>query len=147
MGGVVKKDQLFQMCLVERKRMNKWYMKLFRRLLNATVLNALVIYRQNIGRNIDQLTFRIELVEGLLVKHSVQRKVPGHHDGDAIKRLMARHFPRRIRPTEKKCKPTRRCVVCSKHNKRGEAVYRCQDCDVALCVDGCFEACHTRKNY
>jgi len=148
MGGVDKKDQLLQTYLVERKRMNKWYMKLFRRLLNATVLNSLVIYRQNGGRNVDHLTFRIELVEGLLAKYSVQRKVPGHHDGYSnIKRLTERHFPRRIPPTENKCKPTRRCVVCSKHKKRRETVYYCQDCDVALCVDGCFEVYHTRKCY
>jgi hypothetical protein len=83
--------------------MNEWYMKLFRRLLNATVLNALVIYRQDIGRNIGHLTFRIELIEGLLVKYSVQPKVPGHHDGDnTVKRLTERHFPGRIPPTEKK---------------------------------------------
>jgi hypothetical protein len=101
MGGV-DKDQLLQMYLAERKRMNKSYMKLLRRLLNATVLNALVIYRQNVGRNIDHLTFRIELVEGLLVKYSVQRKVPDHHDGDnTVKTLTEPHFPRRIPPTER----------------------------------------------
>ena len=98
--------------------MNKWYMTLFRRLLNATVLNSLVIYRQNGGPNVDHITFRIELVEGLLAKYSVQRKLPGHHDGYSnIKRLTERHFPR-IPQTENKCKPTRRCVVCSKHKKR-----------------------------
>jgi hypothetical protein len=139
MGGADKKDQLLQMYLVERKRMNKWYMNLFRRLLNATVLNARVVYRQNIGQNIDHLTFRIQLVEGLLVKYSVQCRVPGHHDGDnTIKRLMECHFPRKIPPKEKKCKPTRWCVVCSKHNKRRETVYYCQDCDIALCIDGCL---------
>jgi hypothetical protein len=133
---------------VERKRMNKWYMKLFRRLLNAMVLNSLVIYRQNIGQNIDHIKFRMELVEGLLVKYSVQHRMSGNHDGDkTIKRLMEHHFPRRVPPTEKKCKPTRQCVVCSRHNKRRETAYYCQDCDVTLCVNGCFEACHTRKNY
>ena len=25
-----------------------------------------------------------------------------------------------------------------------EIVHYCEDCDVALCVDGCFEAFHTR---
>jgi hypothetical protein len=88
MGGVDKKDQLLQTYLVERKRMSKWYMKLFRRLLNATVLNSLVIYRQNIGRNIDHLKFRTDLVQGLLVKYSVQRRISGNHDGDkTFKRL------------------------------------------------------------
>jgi hypothetical protein len=147
-GGVDKKDQLLQTYLIERKQMNKWYMKLFRRLLNATVLNSLVIYGQNGGRNVDHLTFRIELVEGLLVNYSVQRKVPGHHDGYCnIKKLTERHFPRRILPTENKCKPTRRCAVCSKHKKRRETVYYSEDSDVALCVDGCFEVYHTRKCY
>ena len=62
--------------------MNKWYMKLFRRLLNATVLNSLVIYRQNIGRNIDHIKFRIDLVEGLLVKYSVQRRISGNQENN-----------------------------------------------------------------
>jgi hypothetical protein len=35
MGGVDLKDQLLHSYLTERKRMNKWYMKLFRRLLNT----------------------------------------------------------------------------------------------------------------
>ena len=114
MRGVDKKDQLLQTYLEERKRMNKWYMRSFRRLLNATVLNSLVIYRQNTGRNIDHLK---------LVKYSVQRRISGNHDGDkTFKRLTERHFPRRVPSTEKKCKPMRRCVVCRKHNKRRNCV-------------------------
>jgi hypothetical protein len=78
----------------------------------------------------------------------MQHRISGKHDGDkTIKRLKEHHFPRRIPPTEKKCKPMRRCVVCSKHNKTRKTVYYCQDCGVALCIDGCFEAYHTRKNY
>ena len=40
--GVDKKHQLSQMYMVERKRMNKWYMKLFRRPLNAKVLRLFI---------------------------------------------------------------------------------------------------------
>jgi hypothetical protein len=126
--------------------MNRWYMKLFRRLLNATVLNSLVTDRQNVEQKVDHLKFRIDLVEGLLMKHSMPRGMSCHNDGDnTVNRLMECHFPR-ISPTEKKCKPTRQCDVCSKHNKRRETVHYCVDCNVALCVDGCFEAYHTRKN-
>jgi hypothetical protein len=59
--------------------MNKWYMKLFRRLLNTSILNAIIIYRSNTGRNIDQLPFRVQLVEGLFVKYAsaIEHKVPG----------------------------------------------------------------------
>jgi hypothetical protein len=57
MGSVDKKDQLLQMYLVDRKGMSKWYMKLFRSLLNARVLNSLVIYKQNVEQNVDHLKF------------------------------------------------------------------------------------------
>jgi len=74
----------------------------------------------------DHLKFRIDLVEGLLVKYSVLQGVSGHHDGDGIVgRLTKCHFPRRIPATEKKCKPTRWCIICSKYNKRREIVYCC----------------------
>ena len=43
MVGVDLKDQLLQPYLLERKKMTKWYIKLFRRLLNITVLNCMVI--------------------------------------------------------------------------------------------------------
>jgi hypothetical protein len=65
MGGIDLKDQLLQMYLIERKRLYKWYMKLFRRLLNATVLNALIIYRHTTRKQIDQLAFRVNLLEVL----------------------------------------------------------------------------------
>ena len=96
---------------------------------------------------VDQLKFRTDLVEGLLVKYSVLHGVSGHHNGDGtVKRLTECHFPR-IPPTVKKCKPTRWCVFCSKHNKKRENVYSCQYCDVALHVDGCFQAYNTQKIY
>ena len=50
MGGVDLKDQLLHMYMVERKKMSKWYLKLFKRLLNATVLSSFVVYRQVTGR-------------------------------------------------------------------------------------------------
>jgi hypothetical protein len=42
-GGVYEKHQLLHRYLLERKRINKWYMELFHRLLNVTVLNAVTI--------------------------------------------------------------------------------------------------------
>ena len=60
--------------------MTKWYLKLFKRLLNSIVLNSFVVYRQVTGRNVHQLSYRIQLVEGLLTKyaHAAEtRSVPG----------------------------------------------------------------------
>jgi hypothetical protein len=50
MGWTDLKDQMLQMYLIERKIMHKWYHKLFKRLLNATVLNALIVYRRNCNK-------------------------------------------------------------------------------------------------
>ena len=50
--------------------MTKWHLKLFKRLLNSTVLNLFVVYRQVTGRNIQQLSYRIWLVEGLVTKYA-----------------------------------------------------------------------------
>ena len=105
-----------------------------------------IIYRLNVERNVYHLKFGINLVDELLVKYSILRGVSGHHDGDnSVDRLTERHFPRRIPPTENKCKPTRLCVICSKNNKIRKTVRYCQDCDFVAGVDRCFQAYHTSK--
>jgi hypothetical protein len=70
MIGVDLKDQLLHPYLIGRKQMNKWYMKLF---------HTMMMYRNNTGKEIDQLSFRIQLGEGLFVKsaNAVECKVPG----------------------------------------------------------------------
>ena len=116
MGGVDLKDQLLQPYLLERKKINKWYIKLFRRLLNVTVLNCMVICRANSGQSkIDHFKFRVELVQALLIEHGseIVRKFQGHHSTDRnVPQLVERHFPERIPLTGKKVRPTRRCIMC-----------------------------------
>ena len=69
--------------LLERKEMTKWYVKLFRRLLNITILNCMVICRENSGQAkiIDHFKFGVELVQALLIEHQSEsvRKFQGHH--------------------------------------------------------------------
>ncbi|XP_046679535.1 uncharacterized protein LOC124366956 isoform X3 [Homalodisca vitripennis] len=64
-----------------------------------------------------------------------------------ILRLIQRHFPEYVPPTEKKAGPSRRCIVCSKRNVRRESRYQCSDCDIGLCAAPCFKVFHTEKNY
>jgi hypothetical protein len=49
--GVDLKAQLLHLYLIERKRMNNWYMKLFHRILNTSILNAMIIYGGKTGKN------------------------------------------------------------------------------------------------
>jgi len=80
--------------------------KLFRRLLNTTVLNCMVICRANSGQTqIDNFKFGVELVKALLIEHGSEsvRKFQGHHSTDKnVPRLLEMHFPERIPPTGKK---------------------------------------------
>ena len=65
--------------------MIKWYIKLYRRLLNTTVLNCMVICHANLGHTkIDHFKFRVELVQALLIEHGSEsvRKFQGHHSTD-----------------------------------------------------------------
>jgi hypothetical protein len=63
MGRVDLKDQVLQSYLLERQEMTKWYMNMFRRLLNVTILNRLIICHANSDQSkIDHFTFRVNLV-------------------------------------------------------------------------------------
>jgi len=76
MGGFDLKDQFLQPYLLERKKMAKWYIKLFRS-SNITVLNCMVICRTNSEQTkIDHCKFTVEMVRALLIEHEV--KVSGN---------------------------------------------------------------------
>jgi len=111
----------------------------------------LFFYRQVMGRIIQQLSYRIQLVEGLFTKYACateMRCVPGWQASDnTVPRLTERHFLRKVAPKTKKSKPQRRCVVHSKHGKKKTSVYCFQKCNVGLCLEECFELYHTKLNY
>jgi len=99
------KEQLLEPYLLERKKISKWYINLFRRLLCITVINCLVICGANSGQTkIDCFKFRVELIQALLTSHGSGsvRKFQGHLFTDKNgPRLLERYFPERIPPTEK----------------------------------------------
>jgi hypothetical protein len=139
MIGVDLKGQLLLSCLIERRQMNKWYAKLFHRFLNTSILNV-IIYKNNCGKWIDQLSFRIKLVEGLCTKYAntVECKVLRRCSSDStVLCIMVRHFISKIQPTEKKSRPQRWCAVCQKQGKRKDIVHWHDACDAGL-VQGMF---------
>jgi hypothetical protein len=110
----------------------------------------MVICHANSGQTkIDHLKFRVELVQALFLEHGRQsvRKFQGRHSTDKnVPRPVERHFPERIPPTEKKARPTRRCVVCYQTNRTKERLFWCPDCEAALCVEETFKAFHAKLN-
>jgi hypothetical protein len=85
MGRVDLKDQVLQLYLLEREKKTKWYMKMFRILLNVTILNCLLICRANSGQSqTDHFKFTVDLVQALLIEQGreIDRKVQGCHFND-----------------------------------------------------------------
>jgi hypothetical protein len=152
MGGVDLKDQKLQPYEIERKRSTKWYTKLFKRLLNISVHNAFVLYRES--QNVKQLShldFRLQIIKELFEVHGKNLEPPrlGRPSKTPMPgRLTARHFVERIPPSEKKAKPTKRCAVCCKTSgKRKETSFWCRDCGVGLGFEECFRIYHTQATF
>lgn len=139
MGGVDKKDQLLAMYPVERKRTKVWYKKLFKRLLNISVLNSFIICRQS--SSITHRNFRINLIKSLLSKHSTPvsaRSIPlaptqNQQHVDVTHRLaeyaMGPGGRQRMR---------RACKVCKKKIRTF-----CVGCNKTVCLEPCFRSLHS----
>ncbi|CAF1645190.1 unnamed protein product [Adineta ricciae] len=150
MGGVDMTDQLTAAYSIPRKRLKKYYKKIFMVLLDFAILNSYQLYKiktqETSNTLMTQLQFRIALVRSLLEQnlddnlpgHLVKRGRPSNEPTPA--RLSSRHFPSFIPSTGNKQNPTRRCYVCSHTQNqinriRHESRFECTICNVALCVD------------
>jgi hypothetical protein len=70
MLGMDLKDQMLQLYLLERKKGTKWYVNLFKWLINIAIHNNMVIYRSHPNKEkMDTLQFRLLLAQGLMEKH------------------------------------------------------------------------------
>ncbi|XP_047036366.1 piggyBac transposable element-derived protein 4-like [Helicoverpa zea] len=132
MGGVDKKDQLLAMYPVERKRSKVWYKKLFRRLLNVSVLNSYIIHQHT--SSVTHRNFRMRLVKSILSKHSTTPRIPPaltQHKADVSHRLS-------MYPKGKHQRLRRACAAC---NKR--VLTFCVGCLKTVCMEPCFLKIHS----
>ncbi|XP_023940980.1 piggyBac transposable element-derived protein 4 isoform X2 [Bicyclus anynana] len=152
MGGIDLKDQMLEPYLLERKRGIKWYMKLFKRLLNISILNARILLQSSTQKQQHHLAFRLQLVDSILTKHLAfcpkgrvlltARTIPGRYTEST-------HWPALHERTPSSAARNRnhikRCVVCYSEGRTTQrSAYRCESCDVPLCIINCFKVYHTR---
>ncbi|XP_063394608.1 piggyBac transposable element-derived protein 4-like [Cydia fagiglandana] len=136
MGGVDKKDQMLAMYPIERTRTKVWYKFFFKRLLNASTLNAFIMLKQN-DPLMTHRNFRKNLVIQLLQRHKPVSPRP-----PAILTTPGRHMPKYFEKVLQQAGYTRhrrrKCVVCRK-----PTISYCEGCDgKALCVSSCFSLYH-----
>ncbi|XP_015111779.1 piggyBac transposable element-derived protein 4-like [Diachasma alloeum] len=90
----------------------------------------------------------IALIEGILAKY--HRRVESSHsmsDVTDLRRLSERHFIKKVPRNDGKAQLQRRCVVCTRHDKKKTTVYWCDVCSVGLFIQDCFEIYHTKENF
>lgn len=154
MGGVDLNDEMLEPYLSERKTRNKWYMKLFKWLLNVSILNARIIMESSLQCRQDHLNFRLRLVDAILTNHLAHCPVNRRHTGaisrapDPCRLIPHIHWPVRLeekpsyRASNRKTRV--RCNVCLREGRADvKTTYKCEACNVPLCADNCFKKYHT----
>ncbi|XP_015180194.1 PREDICTED: piggyBac transposable element-derived protein 4-like [Polistes dominula] len=108
-------------------------------IIDLCLLNAYCLYKSKTHKMISMEKFHLKL------SNQIQKKYMKSTDCSDINslRLIGRHFPSQYTSLGKN--KLRRCVVCSKNDKRRESRYQCEECDVGLCVVPCFQIFHTKK--
>lgn len=161
MGGVDLKDQKLSMYLLERKRGTKWYIKVFRRLVNISILNSYVIYKSNassigLEKVMTHRQFRYALAAELCQRYGSSNRPRAHQPQEQA--LCARldrsadHFPDQSevdgeRTTSKQNRFKRaRCVRCIAIKKRTTTSTFCSHCKVYLCLGQCWREYHTLQD-
>ncbi|XP_023947424.2 piggyBac transposable element-derived protein 4-like [Bicyclus anynana] len=136
MAGVDHKDQMLDAFPMERSRNVFWYKKLFRRLLNVSIHNAMVIF--NHGRtSLGNRDFRVKLVEQVL-----QTYCPGSLNTQASPAPPTPDFHIPDRNATRK-----RCKLCYQAKLQKTTMWRCNTCRVNLCILGCYRLYHEKYMY
>ena len=156
MNGVDITDQHLSYHSLTRRKTVKWWKKLFWRLIDLSILNSSIVFRQNHPESgiTSNRVFRIQLVEEMIkpllhvrasVHTSLRSSTGGRRPSDEnLDRLKGKHFPYRA-----SCR--KRCVVCcsKKGSKRVDMKVSicCPKCKQHMCLGTCFEKYHTLVNY
>ncbi|XP_067121313.1 piggyBac transposable element-derived protein 4-like [Centruroides vittatus] len=149
MGGVDLADQCINTYAIKKKRLKKFYTKIFLHLVEITVFNSYVIYNKY-GANTTHLNFILNLVTNLTEKyaHSIKPKI-NEISRIRLSRSKEQHFmtffpESSSRPEGRKLRKP--CYLCKSENKRRVSRFWCAKCNVTLCLIPCFEKYHRKNN-
>ncbi|KAI5636940.1 transposase IS4 domain-containing protein [Phthorimaea operculella] len=156
MGGVDLKDQKLSQYFFERKRGRKWYVKVFKRLINISILNTFTIatkiptlaqttmrkYRYKLSEDLLKAFPGSQVTRPLSIQHARDQEVEDRTRLDGA----SDHFPE---PTEMGANgklAKRRCARCSKQGRQTRRSTKCSKCQVSLCIGVCWRDYNTLQN-
>ena len=158
MGGVDLSDQLMTYYTFLR-RSCKWWRKLFIHMLNMLILNAFILHKKYGRESLSHSEYRERiaryLMETALIASTEDIAGPTINlnlINPAIGRFVGRHFPVKLPARGGRIVPLL-CKVCSvnkrtsqsegKPQRRRSSSYKCQQCNMVMCVDPCFREFHS----
>ena len=153
MNGVDVADQLTTYYSFVRKT-RKWWRKIFFYLLEVSVVNSYLLYKQTVSHPRNHLGYRRAILEQAATL-SIQQAPPRMGPG-APRRALSCDVPQRLDSKPHflgKSPRARDCVICSNRESqsgsRHRTVYYCNTCtnQPFLCPDTCFLRYHTLTNY
>ncbi|KAF2885692.1 hypothetical protein ILUMI_20465 [Ignelater luminosus] len=115
---------------IARKRLKKYYHKMFRHLVDVTMFNAFILHKKQ-GGKLCHLNFRLSVIASIFEKYgnatiSLDMLIRRISNPDSSTRLSGRHFLDYFPPSQKRKHNVKQCVVCSAKKVRKEVVYFCE---------------------
>jgi hypothetical protein len=137
MPGVDLADQKHHGRKIARNRLKRWYKKFFFHLLDVALINGFVISRHvpNLAYSTHE-TFRLAVIRGILYKYraALHNNVPSVSLRNTVSGLSGHTNIQMVQTHNQR----KRCHVCKKKTS-----YVCVDCELGLCIVGCFHSFHT----
>lgn len=119
----------------------KWYIKLWKQILEMLLLNSFYLYNKCSGKKkMTFYEFRLDIIDNLLFEN-LQLNEP-------ITKSAADHLPKKLDRAADGYVKRKRCRFCYKKGIRKNTPYFCPGCvdDPGLCIDPCFKLFHQNVN-
>ena len=96
----------------------KWYKKLFFHIIDLSVLNTDISFKNKKHQNLQLSKFKLEIIPDLISKYSSKRSHIGRPLSAHPRRLTAIHLLSFIPPNKTNQTPRKNCYVCSNTERR-----------------------------
>jgi len=138
-GGVDTVDQLRDSYSIGRKSL-KWWPRLAWWCIDICIINAYSLHCMNDSNHLTHLQFRERLMQQLLEKYGHSRSDRGRTRQRSQGSTENQHWPKHVEEQG-------RCWYCwHVKNIRSQPQYKCESCDIYLCIDPCFKSYHTMRD-
>ena len=147
--GSVDRCSMQITCIECIRKTTKWYKKLFFHFIDLSVFTSFHLYKHKTHNNIRLHEFRLQLIRQIIEmyeKSKAQRSRPNYRENP--NRLIGRHFSSLIPSTTARENPRKQCMVCTNTTRRAKRrVISRYECNVELCISGCFRGYHMLKYF